>query len=300
MSEETSTEVVAPDATQDNAAALPEAGAMPPENAGATGASENVGEETDEQKNERVQREAEAERQKRSEKQARGVQKRIDELTADKHAERKRADELAEQNKRILALLEGRSNGAAPAKSGEPTRDQFDSYEQFVEARAEYRAEQTARKLIEESTKAQQEAQAKTTAAQAEMAAQRSYASREAEIAKTIPDYHETMADADVSVPQGVLNLIKKMPDGPLIAYHIAKQPELAQQFWANNDPADHGIILGQLSATLKASPPKASNAPAPGKTVQAKAASSNGPPSDPTQYFAWAEKHMPKGRSAK
>ena len=284
-----------PGAVPENTAALPETDAdKAAENAGATGAPENV-EETDEQKNERVQREAAEATAKRAEKQSRGVQKRIDELTADKHAERKRADENAELNKRLLAMLEGNKGGApsGSADSGEPVRDAFDSYDAYLRAVVKYDATQEAKRLFEESTKAQREAQAKFTQEQSAQATQRSYAQREAAIAKTIPDYHEVIDDSDVKIPQGVLNTIMLMDDGPLIAYHLAKQPELAQQFW-DKPQTMHGIILGQLSATLKVTS-KVSNAPAPGKPAKTTPAASNSPPSDPKQYFAWAEKHMPK-----
>jgi len=291
MSEETEVEV--PDVATDPATALPETGDESVKT-GDAGAPENV-EETDGQKNERVQREAAEASAKRAEKQSRGVQKRIDELTADKHAERKRADELAQQNARILALLEGKSGATSgPAVDAAPQREQFASYEEYLRADARYVAQQEAKTLFEQSSKAQREAADKVAAERAVIETRRSYASRQADIAKTIPDYFEVMEDANVSVPTTALNLIQKMPDGPLIAYHIAKQPDLAKQFWQYaDDPAMHGVILGQLSATLKAAPSKSSNAPAPGKTVTTKPAASNGPPSDPDQYFAWAAKHM-------
>lgn len=296
MSDEIVAEV--PVAAPDNAAALPETAAnAAPGNAGDAGAPENVEEETDEQKNERVQREAGEAAAKRADKQSRGVQKRIDELTADKHAERKRADELASQNARILALLEGKSGspgGPAKASDDAPTREQFGSYEEYLRADARYEARREAKELIESSTKAQREAQAKTAAERAVIESRRSYATREAEIASKIPDYFEVMEDANVSIPTKAYDLIQKMADGPLIAYHIAKQPDLAKQFWQNaDDPAMHGIILGQLSATLKATPSKISNAPAPGKTVRSQPASSDAPPTDPKHYIAWANKHL-------
>ena len=291
MSEEIEVEV--PDVATDPATALPETGDESVKT-GDAGAPENV-EETDEQKNERVQREAAEASAKRAEKQSRGVQKRIDELTADKHAERKRADEQAELNRRLLAMIEGRTAPTGQSAAGEaPQREQFGSYEEYLRADARFVAQQEAKALFEQSSKAQREAQAKVEAEKSVIATRQNYASREAEIAKTIPDYFDVMEDANVSVPTTALNLLQKMPDGPLIAYHIAKQPDLAKQFWQHaDDPAMHGVILGQLSATLKAAPSKSSNAPAPGKPAQSKPAASNGPPSDPEQYFAWAAKHM-------
>jgi hypothetical protein len=256
----------------------------------ATVTSEESG-ETDEQKNERVQRE-EAERTRQaSEKKARGVQKRIDELTADKHAERKRADELAQQNARILALLEGKSDKVAT--SGEPVREQFEDYEKYTAALARYEAKQEAKALFEEAQKTQREATQKLEQERTSQQVQREYHKRQTEVAKAIPDFYEVMEDADISVPNHVLDMVMRMPDGPTIAYHMAKQPDLAKQFW-DQPPYMHGIILGQLSATLKGTP-KVSTAPAPGKPAASKPAASNSPPTDPEQYFAWAEKHMPR-----
>lgn len=281
MAEEVQVEQVA-----DPASTVVESDTTKVETAGDTGALENV-EETDEQKNERVQAEA----AEKAERKRSGVEKRMAELTADKYAERKRADEMAEQNRRILALLEGKTE--QPKVTGEPQRGDFADYELYLEARTEYRAEQKVKTILAEHSKQQAEAQTKVTAEQSEQAVQRDYLKRQNEAAKTIPDFREVMEEADVSVPADVLKLIMRMPDGPTIAYHMAKQPELAQQFW-DSDPSMHGIILGQLSTTLKA-PTKISTAPGPGKTVSSKPGSSNEPPSDPALYFAWAEKHMPK-----
>jgi hypothetical protein len=255
------------------------------EKPGATDAQEKVA-ETDEQKNERVQKEA----AEKAEKRAKGVQKRIDELTADKHAERKRADELASQNARILALLEGKQ--AAPAVQGEPKREQFESYEDFLTARAEFRAEQKAKALIEQSTKTSDEQRRKEASEQAQRTLEQGYADRQRQAAKDISDFNEVMEEADIAVPTQVFNMIMRMPDGPAIAYNMAKNPDLVQQFWSN--PAEmHGILLGQLSATLKSQQKAQTKAPDPGKPVGSKAGTATEPPSDPNLYRAWADKHL-------
>jgi hypothetical protein len=101
----------------------------------------------------------------------------------------------------------------------------------------------------------------------------------------------ETMADADIAVPTAVYDMIRRLPEGPTIAYHMAKNPELAQQFF-EQPPYMHGVLLGQLAATLKA-PQKTTTAPAPGKPAASKAGSDNEPPSDPNLYRAWADKHL-------
>lgn len=254
---------------------------------GATEAAETTAVETDEQKNERVEREA----RERSEKRVSGFQKRIDDLTAEKHAERRRADEALSQNARMLALLEqGRAPASQAASQGEPTRDQFDTYEDFVVARAEYRAEAKAAALIERSNKSQAETTAKTTADNEIARVNREWEARQREVQAKIPDYVEVMSNAEVAVPGHVIQMIMRLPDGPNIAYAMQKSPELAKQFF-DNPPHMHGYLLGQLSSTLKGS--TKSNAPAPGKPARSTAAPSDGPPSDPELYYAWAKKHL-------
>jgi hypothetical protein len=239
--------------------------------------------ETDEQKNERVQREA----TEKAEKRARGVQKRIDELTAEKHAERKRADELQAT---LLRMME-RGEKAQQADQGEPKQKEGEAWEEYVLRLAEYRADKRVEARLAEFSKKNEEKTQQSTAQQQQAEVERQYLTRQRETAKSIPDFMETMENADIEVPGYTYALIQRMADGPLIAYHLAKNQELTQQFF-DSAPEMHGILLGQLSATLKASQ-KTSNAPAPGTPVKSKPGSSNEPPSDPEKYWDWAQKNM-------
>lgn len=249
--------------------------------------------ETDEQKNERVQREA----QERAEKKSRGVQKRLDELTREKYEERKRADDLVALNARLVAMMEAKSAPAATQADGEPDREQFktaDGYYDdvaYLRAVARYDAKVQARELLEQQQKIQQETSKKQTAEQEAQAAQREFVQRAKEVKKTIPDYQDVIDDWSPDLPESVQEMIVRLPDGPLLAYHLAKNPELESQF--SSQPAYmHGVLLGQLITTLKSSS-KTTTAPPPGKPVQSKAGTATEPPSDPEQYRAWADKHL-------
>ena len=251
-------------------------------------------EETDEEKNARVAQEAAERARHKEEKRQQSVQKRFNELTKEKYAAQALATQLAEQNAKILALIEGKQSTTQP--SGEPTRDQFTDYEDFVTARAEYRAEQKALAAIEKFTREQQE---KSTVAERETSAktaERQFLERRDAIEKTIPDFKEVVADWEPQLPNNVAELITKMVDGPLIAYHMAKNPELEKQF--RDQPVElHGILLGQLSATLK-STQKVSAAPAPGKPVAGKPVASEGDYTGPPEgYYAWANKQQRAGK---
>lgn len=271
-----------------NAEQQSEAEGKPPVVGGESGAPEVV--ETDEQKNARVQEEASEKARLKEEKRQASVQRRMDELTADKYAERKRADELAGR----LAALESKQN--TPQAPGEPTRDQFENYEDFVTARAEFRAvakaEAATAAAIAKFSETQKESQTRSVQEESRRATEKQFIERRLEVEKSIPDYKEVMADWEPNIPDSAVDLLVKMADGPLITYHLAKNPSLEAQF--RDQPAYmHGILLGQLSATLK-SPTKVTAAPTPGKTVStAKGGTSTEPPSDPNQYYAWAQKNL-------
>lgn len=259
-----------------------------------TEGNETNGAETDEQKNARVQQENEARQKRRSQ----GVQKRIDELTRDKHAERQAREHLEKINADLLARLTGgaqKPNGAT-ADDGRPNPASYvhgESDAQYVRDDAAWLAEQRARTFIEQHTKAQTEAQQRQAQEQSQRAVRSAYLQRQREIAKTIPDYDRTMAEGaqDIEVPTTVFSMIERLPNGPLLAYHMVKNPALTEQFWST-PPEDHGYLLGQISATLKATA-KVSNAPPPGRPAQAKTGSQANPPEDTDAYFAWAEKNM-------
>lgn len=260
---------------------------------GATDTPEVV--ETDEQKNQRVQDEQAEANRKKEEKRQTSIQRRMDELTADKYAERKRADDLAKQNERILALLEGKQTPSATQSDGEPKREQFESYEDFVTARAEFRAEakatSAAQAAIEKFTKAQTESQTKTARETEQATLERQFKERRAEAEKRIPDYREVVKDWEPNLPNSVVDLILRLPEGADISYHMAKNPALETQFRTSPEHM-HGILLGQLLATLK-SPAKDTDAPAPGKPVGGKVVNSDGGEyqGHPDGYFAWAQK---------
>jgi len=283
-------EVLQAPATDDPAATKPEAEQSDGVNTGAPV------EETDEAKNERIQKEAAEASRKREDKRRESIQRRMDELTAEKYQARKLAEDLAEQNKKILAMLEGKQATANPS-DGEPKREQFESYEDFVTARAEYRAEAKASAAVraelekfQRESRAAQESTARETEAKA---IEREFLQRRAEAEKQFPDFKTVIDGWEPQIPGDVADLILRLPDGPAISYHLAKNPALEDQL---RDAPKHlqGVILGEIRSTLKAST-KETTAPPPCKPVGSRAAPSSDAAytGDPEGYFAWARKHL-------
>lgn len=282
-------EVLQAPATEQTAELKPEAANADGVNTGAPV------EETDEQKNERIQNEAAEASRKREEKRRESIQRRMDELTAEKYAARKEAEELREMNRRMLALVEGKQ--PQTSASAEPQRDQFDSYEDFVTARAEYRAEAKAQAAVkaelERFQRESKEAQARTAQETEARTVEREFLQRRAEAEKRFPDFREVVNDWEPKIPAEVADLIMRLPDGPSISYHLAKTPALEAQL--RDAPAHmQAVILGEIRATLKSATSE-TKAPPPGKPVSSKSATTTDGDytGNPDGYFEWARKNL-------
>lgn len=268
--------------TAENVELTSEVEALPPTDESDT--SEET--ETDEQKNARVQEEDAERRRVKEEKRQAGVQKRFDEITAEKYREKARADLLQEEIERL------RNPVQKTEASGEPKREQFEEYEDYLRASAKFEAQQLVKEQMEQFQRTQKESATVSQMEQSRKEKEAKFIERRTAIEKEIPDYREVVEDADYNLPAHAVNLIVELEEGPLIGYHLAKNPALAAQF-NGKSPEMQGFLMAQLVSTLK-SAPKVSSAPAPGKPVSSsKASSSTEPPSDPEQYLAWAKKNM-------
>lgn len=258
---------------------------------GATDTPETVEvehEETDEQKNERALQE----RRENAEKRARGVQRRIDELTADKHAERQAAEDLRRQNAELLAALrertpQARQEGVDP--NAEPQKADYDDWEKYNRAVARWEARQEAIAVAEAVQQRNDYAARQYHAQQQEAQLNHGFSQRQDEFAKARPDYHEKMAAAsNVMIPASLGSAIKALPNGPAVALFMAENPQVAEAV-ANQSPLMQGVVLGNISAHVSTS--QVSNAPRPGKPVGGSGAGSDAPPADAAAYARWAAK---------
>ena len=172
-----------------------------------------------------------------------GVQKRIDELT--------RARREAERQVEYWRGIATQSAQDAPAEK--PTRDQFADPDDYVEALAEWKAEEAVSRVQQ-----QQASQAADNARQA------TWAAREAEAKATIADYDAVVPTSTVPVKPHVVDALMDSEAGPALVYHLAKNPAVAERL-NGMSPMRAAIELGRLETTLTAPAVKApSNAPPP------------------------------------
>lgn len=195
---------------------------------------------------ETVETESEGDEQARDEKgrfKGDGVQKRIDELTR----ARREAERQAE-------YWQGVATQTAPEAQGDkPSRDDYAEQDDYIEALTEWKAEQAV-------TRVQREQAAQS----ANHARQSAWEAREAQTKASIPDYDAVVPVSTVPIKPHVVEALMDADAGPSLAYHLAKNPDVAARLNAMT-PTRAAIELGRIETTLTAPAVKVpSNAPTP------------------------------------
>jgi hypothetical protein len=162
-------------------------------------------------------------------------------------------------------VAEGKAQapGAQAPANEKPTPDKYDNYADFVEALADWKAEQKVNKaLAEQSQRTAQQAVATT------------FQGRVQEFVKTTPDYVDVVGNSDVPVAGHVAEHIQDSDHGPALAYHLAKNPELAARLNAMS-PNAAAREIGRIEATF-ANPQSAGTKPPPAKKLSETPAPAN------------------------
>lgn len=178
----------------------------------------------------------------------------------------------------------------APVVSGEPKRESFDSYEAFIEARAEWKADQK----VEERFRKQSEEQQTRTATENQQKQAQEFKKRTKELAKGLENFDEVMAEATSSPDSPVSRLfaepIQECDNPAAVLFHLATNPEEAERI-ADLVGHKQAREIWALDAKLKSAPApkKPSSAPEPIKPVGGKAATGDDePPASNTK--AWID----------
>lgn len=181
-----------------------------------------------------------------------GVQKRIDKLTQQRYEREARIRELEAkiaENERM-----------AQAEQPEPDPSQFETLEQYLDAKVEFEAGKRVREIESQRTVQQKEAE--------RMAG---FNERAAAIRQANPDFDAVLQSAAVGVSDAVMETILESDDGPSLAYHLAKNPTELYRLNAMTE-RQQVLELGRISARLSAKVPerKVTQAPPPAPAVKA------------------------------
>jgi len=233
-------------------------------------------------------------------------QEDLDRITA-----KVKKNERYRTRKEVEAFYQGRESAAPkpdaqPAKPAEPvdkppTRENFESYEAFLDAKAEYTGK-----------KAAHEYRTKAEAEQKERAVKEAQAERvktfQAKVTEKYPDLNDRLdAIAHVEMPAGMGEAIAESDFGPDVLNHFAENPKDFERIAALS-PSAAIREIGRLEARLEgaqkpsatAAAPvtevkKPSAAPAPLKPVGGTATVGDGEPShdNPDAWKKWRDKQV-------
>lgn len=219
------------------------------------------------------------------------VQKRINELTREKHDAKRRADQIAadrdEWRDRALrvekpAQIVEESTPTAGKKLADFGYDE-EKYQDYLFKQAEDRAAKAAESVL---TRQQNETQ------RVQMIV--AHKARESEFAKKVPDYFEIAHYAPIT--QTLAELVMESDQSAALAYHLGKNPEVATRL-SQLPERMQARELGRIEAKLldAPKPPQVSGAPPPAPKIAPSNAQVEKDPKDwtDTDFAKWRKKHM-------
>lgn len=166
---------------------------------------------------------------------SKGVQTRIDELTKARRA----AEREAEYWKRVA---EGQAPAQEPAKAAaneKPNKESFESYDEYVEALATWRAREIIAQNEQERSKRTVEETRQTT-----------WTERLKATRVEIPDFDEVVGGSEVPINPHVAEELSDSEHGPALAYHFAKNPEVLEHM-NGLSPKEATRAIAKLEAAL-------------------------------------------------
>lgn len=208
------------------------------------------------------------------------VQQRIDEITRARHEAEREAAYWRERAMAGGSDGKAQSNPSAQQAPAKPTPDQYQDYAEYVEALTEWKADQKVR----EAMSARDADRAKEAEQKVQQTRTQAWVERQTAARAAMPDYDEVVGLSDIPIAPHVAETILDSEQGPALAYHLAKNPELAQRI--NSLPPlaaarEIGRLessLGKPAAQTAASAKPVSNAPDPIKPIGAGRTNSTDP----------------------
>lgn len=198
----------------------------------------------------------------------------------------RKIDKLVEENeklKRQLQTVVGVPNtNGAPAEK--PKVDNFDDYDSYLEALAEWHLDNKTRQQVSELrehlVRQEQETQLAT------------FKAKSSEFHKENPDYLDVLKSVDdIEVPPAVQQMLLAVDNGPALMYELAKNRDTFAKM-VKLPAMSVAIQIGALSAELKQrkSTPPVTRAAAPLKPLGTSSPSTGKSPEDMTmaEYKAW------------
>ena len=207
-----------------------------------------------------------------------GVKKRIDKITRQKY------EAVAEAN-RLKAELEQMRAQLAP-KQEPPDISNFDTFEEYSDALAEYKYQQKIQQVQSQQT---QQTQAQKNAQE--------WVAKVEKVRSVAPDFDDAFSNvANIEFAPMALEAVAQHPKGAEIAYMLGKDVSEAYRI-AALPPSLQLMAIGEIAAKTSLPKTKAvSTAPKPVKPVNSGGAS-NAPPEDMDEWVKWRNQQLRQKR---
>lgn len=228
-------------------------------------------------------------------KPPKGVQKALDRLNREKQEQRERAEAAEARLAKVLDRVE--EVLPKPKEQQAPKREDFDDPEQYIEAKAEWIAEQETAKRLDEKQRADLDNAVKLE--QNEILTK--YNERRAEIVKELDDFEEVALNDEIRIPMPAVQAILMHKDGPRIQYYLGQHPEEAAKLFELNPLQAVGRIH-EIGLEVKASVRQVSKAPDPIKPLGSRDSASQKDPAEMSmdEYAAYAKSRDDNARKAR
>lgn len=219
-----------------------------------------------------------------------GVQKRIDRAVREKYEAQAEAKMLKERLDRIEQNINQQQRVANPIDNSEPRIDNFDDFDKYVAAKAEW----IASKKINETLQERERRIAEERVAAAHYKTVDSWNQKLEKATAELPDFEEVLSSSDVPMSDFMRDAIIDSDLGPKVAYWLANNPDEAKKI-ASMSPLATVKAIGRIEERLESqakAPKKPTGAPAPLKPVGGKASVQKDPGQmSDAEYLEWRKK---------
>ncbi len=166
--------------------------------------------------------------------------KEAEEFAATQYAERKLAEQRAQNLERQLEQLKPKAVVTEPQK---PKREDFASESDYIDAQIQFG--------ISEGLRKEEARQAQIREDQAREAVETAARERIKKAIELVPDFAEVTEGADLEVPPAIASYMQSSELFAELGYHFAKNPDLLLSL-TNLSPAQQLVKIGRIEATLK------------------------------------------------
>lgn len=196
----------------------------------------------------------------------------------------RKAAELAEARTEARMLREQLAKQEAQPQQYQdapaPKRDDFPDYEAYLEARADWRADQKVSAALKADREERQKTERRGEQSADSRKAAEAWSKRETAFQKATDDYEDAVGpfvEDDLQSFSGeARRAIIESEVGPQVLYHLSKHPDDAERI-ADLSPLRQVAELGKLETKLSAPVKKPSNAPAPPNPLNSGKTASSG-----------------------